>query len=477
MKETPQEYAERKEREREEREERRREWEEREQEREDNRDAKRDLIAQARSVAHTTDWSEGSARIEELMAAWKAVGSVGKDYSQSFWDEFLAARQPFFDARQRARDQREQERSENRRAKENLVSRAAGLAGSTDWKSTSDEMAELFEEWKQIGPAGKDDDERLWGQFQSARQRFFDARKRHFQQQEEGRARNKAAKEHLIDGARNASGSTNWKAGGKEMDALMREWKAVGSAGREQEAELWDRFNAARRSFYDNRTQFYASRDAEHERNAAKKRALIARASDLCRLSDLGEARRKFGQLMLEWKQIGSTGKATDDLWDELSAVRATLFDNKPFGAKVSMQQSVSKHLDRHLSQANKSAAASIFGGYAPTFKGDEAAKERHHSDPKFLGGERRQPLTVMNRTDHRAFHKDERAFRQTYGQGNINDRDANLERLADQYELNKSKYPQARKDFFAQHPDREKAAEDRVAARDAFLKKFTKEN
>ena len=96
--------------------------------------------------------------------------------------------------------------------------------------------------------------------------------------------------------------------------------------------------------------------------------------------------------------------------------------------------------------------------------------KERHHSDPKFLGGNPKQPLTTMRGRTHRQLHKDLNEFlRQRTDsaghhmrpqRGNSGrdiqenfDRSEMVEAMRDFYRGPGAKYKDAARDFFEQHP------------------------
>jgi hypothetical protein len=93
-----------------------------------------------------------------------------------------------------------------------------------------------------------------------------------------------------------------------------------------------------------------------------------------------------------------------------------------------------------------------------------------HHSDPKFMGGEPKQPLTNLPDTVHRDLHSDLNKFLRNRTDGAGNDmaprrgnsgkkiqetfsRDERLNALRDFYNQNMNKYPDAARDFFNQHP------------------------
>ena len=57
------------------------------------------------------------------------------------------------------------------------MAQAQELADSTDWKATSDKLVALQKEWKTIGTVPKKLGDKLWSDFLTACNHFFDARK------------------------------------------------------------------------------------------------------------------------------------------------------------------------------------------------------------------------------------------------------------------------------------------------------------
>jgi len=67
--------------------------------------ARKALIAEAAELASCTDWDFGFNRMQELMEEWKKIPQVSRRLDDELWQEFRAAREPFFEARKAARRQ------------------------------------------------------------------------------------------------------------------------------------------------------------------------------------------------------------------------------------------------------------------------------------------------------------------------------------------------------------------------------------
>lgn len=160
----------------------------------------------------------------------------------------------------------ENELSTSRATKETLIAEAEGLAESTSWRSTAETMAQLMERWKHLGAGGSDEDEVLWNRFKAARSVFFDRRSEHAADLKQSRRAGEQGKLDLIEKAEALAGSTEWDATFDAMQVLMEQWKAVPSAGRRQDEELWQRFRAAREPFFEARKAYFADQRRQHDR-------------------------------------------------------------------------------------------------------------------------------------------------------------------------------------------------------------------
>ena len=67
-----------------------------------NADKKRALIEKARAMQDSTDWKSTSDKYIALQKEWKTIGTVPKKQGDQLWEEFLAACNHFFEARNAA---------------------------------------------------------------------------------------------------------------------------------------------------------------------------------------------------------------------------------------------------------------------------------------------------------------------------------------------------------------------------------------
>jgi hypothetical protein len=213
--------------------------------------------------------------------------------------------------------------AQRKTAKEAICEHAEALQGSNEWRAAGDKLRGLFEEWKLIGGAGKKLDDELWQRFINAREHFSKRRTEHFAERQQVWAVAKVKKEELIAEAEALGASTEWRSTADKIRSLQDQWKAAGSAGRDVDDALWNRFNAAKQAFFDTRTSVW-------DANKAKKEALCHEAEALKESSDWRLTGEAMKAMQVAWKEAGSAGKAAEDkLWERFRAATNFFFERR----------------------------------------------------------------------------------------------------------------------------------------------------
>ncbi|MGC4058293.1 MAG: DUF349 domain-containing protein [Chitinophagaceae bacterium] len=127
------------------------------------------LVEKAEAMRDSTDWGVTAKAYNDLMDEWKKAGQAPAEHNNDLWNRFSAAKTAFFNAKKAHSNEYKNMLDENFKKKQSLIDRAESLKNSTRWKEATEELNQLFEEWKSIGHAGKEHKEHLWEQFISAR--------------------------------------------------------------------------------------------------------------------------------------------------------------------------------------------------------------------------------------------------------------------------------------------------------------------
>lgn len=281
-----------------------------------------ELIEEAKNIPADADWNEVMHQVNDLRRRWRRIQYWDSAYEEtlaeefdSYIDAFYAKRREFYQSAQKL--------------KEELIEQARKVALSEEWNQATEEMNALMQQWKAAGSAGKETDDALWEQFNAARQQFFDRKHEHWEQLQGKFENARQVKENLIEQAAALEDSQEWQKTSEKFRKLMDEWKAVGSAGREHEDALWEKFNSSRQKFYERRNAHYDElHQVQGERYDAKKK-LVAQAKEI---ADAGSYTRENTKVMkdlgVEWKKVGSCGKEHEDqIWKEFRSIMDEYFD------------------------------------------------------------------------------------------------------------------------------------------------------
>ena len=145
---------------------------------------------------------------------------------------------------------------------------------------------------------------------------------------DEQRAAQTARKEALATEAEElANTSTQWKAAGDRLRAILDEWKTISGLDRKTDDALWKRYSAARETFNRRRGSHFAELDRERAGAREAKEQLCVKAEELVDSTDWGATSGEFRNLLTEWKAAGRAARDVDDaLWRRFKAAQDTFF-------------------------------------------------------------------------------------------------------------------------------------------------------
>ena len=116
--------------------------------------------------------------MRRLGEEWKQVGPCEKGDNDRLWARFNQSRSRLRDRKQQDFEKRQREWASNKAAKERLIYQMSLLVNSNDYRAAKDQARQLDTQWRAIGPCAKEDRDRLWQQYKSAKDQLFEAAKR-----------------------------------------------------------------------------------------------------------------------------------------------------------------------------------------------------------------------------------------------------------------------------------------------------------
>lgn len=127
-----------------------------------------------------------------------------------------------------------------------------------------------------------------------------------------------------------AAESTQWKAAGDRMRAILDEWKTIKGVDRKTDTELWKRYAAARDAFSRRRGSHFANLDAARKQAQTYKEELVTEAETLAESTDWQATANRLKQLMTTWKAAGRAPReAEEHLWKRFRAAQDHFFTRR----------------------------------------------------------------------------------------------------------------------------------------------------
>lgn len=243
--------------------------------------------------------------------------------------------------------------SSNLAQKTALVEEAEKLTEMENIRDARNALRDLRSKYNEIGSIGRSADHELSSRLNAVSRTLSDKQKEYFATLDARHAEAKEKKTALLAEIKNTVDNVvNFRDGSAKMDALFEQWKAAGSAGKEEDDALWEQYKKLRNQFSDKRRAFFKERNEAFKVSEEKKRALIEEAKKISATGDYSrENTERMKQLDQEWKAAGYSGKEDNDaLWKEFSEAKEVFWDGK----KGAMVQKVQSSIDAKKAEITK---------------------------------------------------------------------------------------------------------------------------
>ena len=112
---------------------------------------KEELVAEAESLAESTDWNATANRLKELMAEWKTAPRASKEVEQRLWERFRAAQDAFFARRSEVFSARDAEQKASLDRRHELLAQAEALDVDADPRAAQARLREIQGQWHDAG--------------------------------------------------------------------------------------------------------------------------------------------------------------------------------------------------------------------------------------------------------------------------------------------------------------------------------------
>lgn len=276
-----------------------------------NHELKSLLIEKLKALQQLDNIKEAERLIKVYRNEWEEIGPVPnlkwEELKQSYktvLDETYARIKAFYHTMEEVKEQ-------NYKLKQELVEKAKAIVEKLDehklskWNEATEKLIGLQNEWKTIGRTSDKDNEKVWSEFRTVCDSFFDKKKLFFAGLHEKFAANRKIKSGLIAKAEALQNSQDWQKTGLELIRLQDDWKKHPSGGDKEEPRLYAKFRKACNHFFEAKKQHFESLNASFEGNLSIKEDLLNKLLAYTPADDGQQTREQLKTFNQEWIAAG----------------------------------------------------------------------------------------------------------------------------------------------------------------------------
>ncbi|MCF0040836.1 DUF349 domain-containing protein [Dyadobacter fanqingshengii] len=284
-----------------------------------------------------SSWEE----FKKIQDEWKQAGNIASPHNGTLWATYNALIDRYFSNRNIYFELKELDRRRNSELKAELCEKVEELGKSLENRPMTREILNeanhIFEDYKHLGPAPKEDQEKLWQRFKEALDVLYNAQRGQFAEQKKSMQENYEQKLKIYEAITpfttyNSGSIKEWNAKTKEIMAFQDQWVALkGIMPREEGKDLSKKFWAALKTFFNNKGEFFRQLESKREQNLEMKNQLCMEAEAILETGeDNPSTTQKIIELQKKWKGIGQVPeKFKDTIYDRFKKACDAYFDQK----------------------------------------------------------------------------------------------------------------------------------------------------
>jgi hypothetical protein len=202
-------------------------------------------------LKHHSSWTKKTTEVLEMQKKWKSIGYAKKKENEDVWQEFRGLCDLFFEKKKSFYESRHDEQSSHQTKKEDLVKKAKELSKSEEWKKATEAIISLQKDWKNIGPAPRKFENKLWAQFRAACDHFFQAKKEFYATLDDRQGENLVEKVKVIEEVEGYEMTGKKDADLAALRGFSAKWNEVGHIPKASLQDTHDRYHKALDAKYD----------------------------------------------------------------------------------------------------------------------------------------------------------------------------------------------------------------------------------
>ena len=227
-----------------------------EEQKENNLKLKQEILEKIKELISSVEpkankWNEATEKVISFQSQWKKIGRTKENENEKTWAEFRNLCDSFFEKKKEFFTGLNQNYSNNRKIKSDLISQAEAVQNSIDWQKTGLDLIKLQDTWKKHPGNGDKEESKLFFRFRKACNTFFDAKKKHFENIEASYDINLLSKEEMLKQFNEFKLSDDNNKNREQLKAFSTEWNAIGMVPMKDKKRINDAFYTRLDAFYE----------------------------------------------------------------------------------------------------------------------------------------------------------------------------------------------------------------------------------
>lgn len=320
-----------------------------------NYELKNELIKKLNAIISLENIKEGERLIKVYRNEWDEIGPVPNEKWEELKTNYKSTLDEVYGKIKGHYQSIEEQKETNLKTKLELINKTKELLDSinenTRWNETTEAIIEIQNHWKTIGRAAEKENEKVWQEFRSICDAFFEKKKDYFAALNEKFAANRKLKAELISKAEALQNSTNWQKTGLDLIKLQDQWKKHPSNGDKEEPKLFAKFRKACNTFFDAKKAYYENLDASFEGNLKIKEDILAKLNAFQLTEDAKSNFEILKSLSVEFNAAGMVPlkdkkRINDAFYSKLDELYDTLNIDKKEKALLQFKTKIDKFVN-----------------------------------------------------------------------------------------------------------------------------------
>ena len=241
---------------------------------------KNQIIHELKNLSELKDYNKLQIELKILQNKWEEVGPTFKehweDLKKKYWSEVHIIQKRINEFYSNLKTNLK----DNLENKKKLIEKVKELSSqqtnnSKEWDLLANQLKKCQAEWKKIGPVPKKENDKIWKEFRSYFDVFFDKRNEFLKIEKDNNKENYDSKLELIETAKKYVENIKNDSNPLLIKKLQEKWKGIGNAGRFAEQKLWKKFRAQCDLFFETKKQNRNSIISAEKENLKTKNSLI----------------------------------------------------------------------------------------------------------------------------------------------------------------------------------------------------------